>query len=92
MHENIIPYFAPIDDVSSFLDARKFIGTLADPNVTHQNFAIPHFIDNASNIHQWCGSDPNCLPSMRPNGHWDGDYVSCSFLDARKPAVSLTRT
>lgn len=25
------------------------------------NFAIPHFVDGASQVHQFCGSDPNCI-------------------------------
>ena len=39
------------------------------------NFAIPHFLANSSNIHQYCGDvDDPCPPHMQPSGHWGGDY------------------
>jgi len=92
MHENIIPYFAPIDDVSSFLDARKLAVSLADPNVTPSELCHPA-------LYRQRLQHP---PVVRLGSELPAEHAAQRALGrrlrkqlaipARKPAVSLTPT
>lgn len=41
---------------------------LADFAPIDDTFAVSHFVDKSSDLHQFCGSDPNCLADRH------GDY------------------
>lgn len=46
------------------------------------NFAISHFLDNSSDVHQYCGSvDDPCPPHMQSSGQWSGDYNRGTTMD-----------